>query len=89
MKPIQAENTDLQGEYRDLLLNTENILTINLNTTIAIKAAELRATHNLKTPDALHLATAIVSGADAFLTNDKGFKRVDEITILVLDELEL
>lgn len=89
MKPIQAENMVLQGEYRDLLLNTENISTINLNTTIAIKAAELRATYNLKTPDALHLATAINSGADAFLTNDKGFKRVTEIKILILDELEL
>lgn len=89
MKPIQAQNKYLQNEYRSLVMNTRNISPIVINTTIAIKAAELRAQYNLKTPDALHLATAIASGADAFLTNDNGFKRVADIKILILDELEL
>lgn len=89
MKPIQANNKKLQYNYKELLLNTKNVLSIALDNKIAIKAAELRATYNLKTPDALHLATAIISGADAFLTNDAGFKRVTDITILILDELEL
>lgn len=33
-------------------------------------ATQLRADHNLKTPDALHLAVAISSGCDEFWTND-------------------
>jgi predicted nucleic acid-binding protein len=52
-------------------------------------AAELRARYNLRTPDALHIACAIDTGCDAFLTNDTGIKRVNEIRILVLDDLEL
>ncbi|MDQ7025024.1 MAG: PIN domain-containing protein [Anaerolineae bacterium] len=89
MKPIQAKNRRLQREYRDLLLNTKNVSTIAIDTIIATKAAELRAKYNLKTPDALHVASAIVSGCDAFLTNDDGIKRVTEITILILDDLEI
>ena len=33
-------------------------------------AAELRAQHRLKTPDALHAAAAILHGCDEFWTND-------------------
>jgi predicted nucleic acid-binding protein len=43
----------------------------------------------MRTPDALHVATAIDAGCDAFLTNDTGIKRVHEIAVLVLDDLEL
>lgn len=89
VKPIQAENVYLQREYRNIVMNTQNISPIIINADIAINAAELRATYNLKTPDALHVATVIVSGANAFLTNDKGFKRIEEIAILILDELEI
>ena len=56
---------------------------------IADKAAQLRAQYNLRTPDALHIASAIESGCQALLTNDLGIKRVTELRVLVLDELEL
>lgn len=35
-----------------------------------VRAAELRARHNLRTPDALHLATAQLTGCDELWTND-------------------
>ncbi len=41
----------------------------------------------MKTPDAIQLATAILYGATAFLTNDRIFERVKEIHILILDKL--
>ncbi len=37
----------------------------------------------------ISLLLAVVSGTDAFLTNDTGLKRVKEIQVLVLDELDL
>ena len=49
----------------------------------------MRARYNLRTPDALHVATAVPAGCDAMLTNDAQLKRVQELSILVLDELEL
>ncbi|MGH7334980.1 MAG: PIN domain-containing protein [Candidatus Rokuibacteriota bacterium] len=40
-----------------------------------------------RTPDAIHLATAVQEGADIFLTNDHDLLRVREVPILLVDEL--
>ena len=55
---------------------------------IARCAADFRAKYNLKLPDALQIATAIVSNCEAFLTNDTKLKRVTELQVLVIEELE-
>jgi predicted nucleic acid-binding protein len=88
MKPVQLKDIKLQLEYRDLLRNTEYISLISVTPVIAEKAATLRATYNLRTPDALHIATALVEICDAFLTNDRALKRVNEIRVILLDDLE-
>ncbi len=41
-------------------------------------AADLRAHHALKTPDALHLAAAIVGGCSEFWTNDRRLEQAAE-----------
>jgi hypothetical protein len=41
----------------------------------------------LKTPDALQLATALLSGSPFFLTNDESLTPVKDISVLVLDRL--
>lgn len=56
---------------------------------LAEQAADLRARYNLRTPDAVQIATAIDTGCDAFLTNDIALKRVTEICVIVLSELTL
>jgi len=49
------------------------------------RATDLRAKYlKLKTPDALHLAAAIESGCDAFVTNDFGLKVITEIRVEVI-----
>jgi predicted nucleic acid-binding protein len=46
-------------------------------------AAVLRGLYGLRTSDAVHLATAINSGADRFVTgNRRDFSRVREIELL-------
>jgi predicted nucleic acid-binding protein len=89
MKPIQAEDKALIQAYRELLSETDYIHLLPVTAKFAAEAAKLRAKYNLRTPDALHIATAIKSGCNAFLTNDKGLQRVSELPILVLDDLEL
>lgn len=56
---------------------------------IATKAAEIQARYNLKLPDAFQIATAQNAGCDGFLTNDADLKRVTELQIIVLKELEV
>ncbi|MDQ7036931.1 MAG: type II toxin-antitoxin system VapC family toxin, partial [Anaerolineae bacterium] len=87
--PIKQGNSQLEQEYRDILVNSSDYRLLPITLTIAESAANLRARYNLRTPDALHVATAIEAQCDAFLTNDLGIKRVSEITILLLDELDL
>ena len=55
---------------------------------ICLLAAQLRAAYRLKTPDAIHLATAIDSDCDVFITNDGNLKKVQEITVLTLRDIK-
>lgn len=51
---------------------------------MATKATDLRAHLNLRTPDALHPAAAIVGGCDVFLTNDRALERCTDIRVTTL-----
>ena len=85
--PIKFGDIEMASRYQQLILETDGITTMAVNNTIAQEAASLRAAYTLKSLDAVHLATAIVSGCDAFLTNDRDLKRVGNITVLILEDL--
>ena len=54
---------------------------------IAERAGRLRGRYkDIKAIDAIQIASAIDVGADAFLTNDKKLKKVEEIKVLVLKD---
>lgn len=89
VKPLKNSDNQTVKAYRELLMRHKSIQIYSVLPSIAEKAAELRAKYNLRTPDALHIATAIESNSDAFLTNDMGLKRITELQILILDELEI
>lgn len=61
------------------------------NITIASKetfihAGILRGETNMKTPDAIHVATAIASGCEVFLTNDKDIQTPQGLEKVLLSE---
>jgi predicted nucleic acid-binding protein len=86
--PIQMGRGDLETAYRNILISGSAIHLFWVDVAIAERAAHLRSQYGLRTPDALHVATAIIAGCDAFLTNDKRLARITEILVLVLDKLE-
>jgi predicted nucleic acid-binding protein len=43
--------------------------------------------HNLRAPDAVQAATALVENASGFITNDPAFRRIDGLAVLLLDDL--
>jgi predicted nucleic acid-binding protein len=89
VQPYLTGDAGLQQEYRNLLLGSNNFETLPIDVGAAERAADLRARYRLRTPDALRIAVALGAGCQAFLTNDTRLKRVTELGILVLDELEL
>ena len=85
--PIRNNNATLAARYRDILQNAERLRTVPFTADIAETAAHLRATHKIRTPDAIQVATAIAMKADFFLTNDFTLSAVSSPTVLVLENL--
>jgi len=85
--PLRANDIARAAAFRDLLTTGPGISTIPLSATIAERAAQLRADHNLRTPDAIQIATALATGCDAFLTNDVKLKRITQLRVIVVDDL--
>ncbi len=86
VKPLREHDEALAREYQETLLHSRLRL-VTVTATIAQEAARLRARYRLKTPDAIHIATALVHRVDALLTNEPAWKRVKEVPIVVLEEL--
>lgn len=89
VQPMRRGDAALTSRYEDLLLDTAHIETVDLTAAIAQEAARLRARHNLRTPDAIQLATVPQAGAAALLTNDVRLALIPDITVIVLDALPL
>ena len=84
--PLKRGDGALETAYEQALLGTEMRL-LPITQAILREAARLRATTRLKTPDALHLATAQLAGCALFVTNDGGFRGVASLPIVILDDL--
>ena len=73
-------------DYEYYLTTFPNLTFCEMGLDVARKASDVRAAERMKAPDAIQLATALVYGATAFLTNDRIFERVKGIDILILDK---
>ncbi len=87
VKPLRDGNTALASLYRTVLLGTSGLTCIPITRSILESAAQLRAAHPLKTPDAIHAATSLAQGSTLFVSNDTGFRRVTGLPVAVLHEV--
>ena len=84
--PLRVGNETLAGKYREILLFSEGLTTIEILHEISEIASRLRAKYSIRTPDAIQIAVGIRYGASKFLTNDPNLKKVSDIEVLVLDD---
>ena len=63
--PIKNSNTILIDAYNQLFLSSE-VQLIPITQPVLRTAAHLRATTNIKTPDAIHAATALAQNCSIF-----------------------
>jgi predicted nucleic acid-binding protein len=84
--PLRQGDAALRAAYEQALFGTE-LRMVPVTLAILRLAADLRATGNLRTLDAIHAATAIEAGAMTLVSNDAVFRRVPAIAVVLLDEL--
>jgi predicted nucleic acid-binding protein len=87
IKPIADANASLEAAFRAALLRSPDVRSLPVTRAVLERAARLRASTRLKTPDAIHAATALEAGAALVLTNDSSFRRVPGLAVTVLADL--
>lgn len=87
VRPWQMGREAAAREYEAVLSHYPNLTIIEVDKTVARRAAQLRAKYSISPPDTLQLATSLNSRAGVFVTNDKRLSKIQEIIeILVLDD---
>lgn len=72
---------------REALWQQANTRLVQVTEAIIREAAQLRADFNLKTPDAIHAATALHHGCTLFVSNDTAFRRVPNLPLVILADV--
>lgn len=87
VRPIEVGAIALANEFRDVVSAAPNLDLVVVDTNISELAAKIRAAHRFRTPDAIHLATAVHANADAFVTNDTRLASFTDLRVVTLDML--
>src|SRR5487761_483457 len=86
--PMKAGDQALEARFRRFLFASPELALLPITRDTLDRAARLRASHPaLKTPDAIHAATALEAGAMTFITNDAQFRQVPGLTVVTPHEL--
>lgn len=84
--PYKLGDYKLANEYKILFRHFPNLSLHSVDTKISERAAWIRASYGIKTPDAIFLATALVNEADLFISNDHRLKSFKELPIACLED---
>ena len=82
-KPMRDGNRALLERYHALFA-ADRVVVVPVSAHVIDRATDLRARHGFKTPDAIHLATALESSAAEFWTADATLSRCTDIAVTVL-----
>lgn len=85
--PIRSGDEILTAAYEALFDSPEASL-LPISRSVLREAARLRATiPAMRAPDAIHAAAALLANAALFVTNDRGFRRVPDLPVVLLDDV--
>ena|SRR5712692_1658766 len=84
IRPVRDNDHKLLAAY-DGLFGANRMLIVEITAEVVAIATALRARYGFKTPDAIHLASAIEEKADLFLTGDSSLARCTDIAVEVLE----
>jgi len=87
VQPYRDGDQRRVDEFYGLLSTYPNLEWVAPTLDVADIAARIRATHGLRTPEALQAATATHTTVPGLITNDPVFRRVTAFETLVLDDV--
>lgn len=87
VQPFRLGKSSIANQYHQILTSSQGLHIYPFDESISLIAADLRARYNIRTPDAIQLATCIQQQCPYFLTNDQNLKKVKEIDVVLVDEL--
>lgn len=87
VKPYQNQDLAQQVIYKQFIRSSQQLSVIPVSRDVLIEAARLRASINIKLPDAIHAATALLTQCSTFLTNDKRFQVVPNLSVVLLSQI--
>jgi predicted nucleic acid-binding protein len=87
-KPLRDGDAHRVSAY-DVFFSSRDLTLFPVTSAVAERATQLRATYNLKTPDAIHVATAAVHGASLVVTTDHDFARCRDLPGMVIEVVSM
>jgi predicted nucleic acid-binding protein len=85
VQPLRSGNTALAEQYEALLTRGRGLTLVGIDLRLLRTAAHLRAAVSLRTPDALQVAAAMITGCSALLTNDQRLPATPGLPVLQLE----
>lgn len=87
VRPYRLSKPGVAAHYEAMLSHFPNAYVVDVTSDVARRAAQLRATYDLRPADSLHVASSLVSGATAWITNDHDLRRLlPVLDVIILDD---
>lgn len=77
-RPLRLNDTVTIDIFNGFFTSLDTIV-VNVDARIAHESAKIRAASNLKTPDSIHAATAILQSPTKLLTTDRDFVKLQTL----------
>lgn len=85
--PYRAGDSALASRYEALLTRGRGLTLVDVDAGQLRLAAQLRARHGVRTPDALQLAAALTRRCSTFVTNDRRLPTLPGVRVVQLEAL--
>ena len=80
VRPLREGQSALLAQYEQFF-QRQSLQVVDVGASVLELATDLRVRYGFKTPDAIHIATAMEGGVDFILTGDRDMTRCNEIRV--------
>ncbi|MQA89872.1 MAG: PIN domain-containing protein [Gemmatimonas sp.] len=86
--PYRAGDSALAARYEAVLSRSRGLDLVLIDLTLIRAAAQIRATHGVRTPDSIQMAAGLARGCRSLLTNDRRLPSLPNLTVLQLGDYD-